>query len=106
MSVGANTPTAEVEFTLKEQWAIHQAFLDHIRAAEREDTDLPQPTIEITILEKIENGDFAFTAFEMDRLRSECDYHATSASAPEMDRVPARAVVEKIDRSYRANIDR
>lgn len=96
MSVGTSSaPAPEFEFTLKEQWAIHQAFLDYIEVATRDDTDLPQPTIEITILEKIEDGDFSFTAFELDRLRYECDHHATSEYAPDRDREPARSVVEK-----------
>lgn len=99
MSVGTNTaPASEFEFTLEEQWAIHRAFLDYVEVAVRGDTDLPQPTIEIVILEKIEADDFAFTAFELDRLRYEMDHYATSDYAPEIDREPARSVVEKIDR--------
>ena len=107
MSVGTNTaPTSEFELTLKEQWAIHQAFLDYVEVAVRDDTDLPQPTVEITILEKIEDGDFTFTAFELDRLRYECNHHATSDHAPKTDREPARSVVEKVDRRCRADIGR
>lgn len=107
MSVGTNTaPASEFEFTLEEQWAIHQAFLDYIEVAVRDDTDVPKPTLEITILEKIEDGDFTFTAFEMDRLRYECDFHATSEYAPDIDREPARSVVEKIDRRCRTNLGR
>jgi hypothetical protein len=92
------TPVSEFEFTLEEQWAMHQAFLDYVEVAEREDTPLPEPSVEITILEKIESDDFAFTTFELDRLRYECDHHASSEYAPELDREPARSVVRKIDR--------
>lgn len=107
MSVGTNSaPASEFEFTLKEQWAMHQAFLDYIEVATRDDTDLPEPTIEIAILEKIEDGDFSFTAFEVDRLRYECDHHATSEHALDRDRAPARSVVEKIDSRCRASIGR
>lgn len=107
MSVGTNTtPTTEFEFTLEEQWAIHQAFLDYVEIAVRDDTDLPQPTVAIRILEKIEEGEFAFTPFEIDRLRYECDHHATSAYAPDVDREPARSVVRKIDRTCPAAVGR
>jgi hypothetical protein len=107
MSVDTNTaPVTEFEFTLEEQWAIHQAFLDYVTVALRDDTDLPQPSVEITVLEKIEDGDFAFTAFELERLRYECDLHATSEYAPEIDREPARTVVDKIDRRCQASLGR
>lgn len=107
MSTGADTaPDSEVEFTLEEQWAIHQAFLNYVEMAVQDDTDLSQPAVEIAILEKIEDGDFAFTEFELDRLRYECAHHATSESAPEIDRESARSVVEKIDRRCSADIGR
>lgn len=102
----SSAPTSEFEFTLKEQWAIHQAFLDHIEIATGDDTDLPPPTVEITILEKIEDGDFSFTAFEVDRLRYECDHHASSEYALDRDREPARSVVDKIDSRCQASIGR
>lgn len=100
----SSAPASEFEFTLKEQWAISQAFLDYIEVATRDDTDLPQPIVEITILEKIEDGDFSFTTFEVDRLRYECAHHATSEHAPERDREPARSVVEKIDSRCQASV--
>lgn len=103
MPLETNTaPTTEFEFTLEEQWAIYQAFFDHIEVAIRDETELPKPVIELAILEKIENGEFAFTSFELDRLRYECDFHAESAYTPEIDREPARSVVEKIDSRCRA----
>lgn len=107
MSVDTNTaPTFVFTFTLEEQWAIHQAFLDYVEVAVRDDTDLPQPTVEITILEKIEDGDFTFTSFELDRIRYECDHHMRSVYAPDVDREPANSVVEKIDRRYQAELGR
>lgn len=107
MSVGTNTaPASEFEFTIEEQWAIHQAFLDYVEVAVRDDTDLPQPSVEITILEKIEDHDFAFTPFEQERLRYECDYYAKHEHAPDIDRKPARSVVTKIDRRCRSGLGR
>ncbi|MFC6963115.1 DUF7853 family protein [Halocatena marina] len=90
-------PVTEFEFTREEQWAMHQAFLDYIHVAVRDDTDLPLPSVELTIIEKIEDKKFAFTAFELDRIQYECDYHARSEFAPEIDRKPAQSVIEKID---------
>lgn len=107
MSVGTDpAPVSEFEFTLEEQWAIHQAFLDYVEVAVRDDTNRPLPTAELTILEKIEDGNLAFTAFERERLRHECNYHANSEYAPDLDRKPARSVVEKIDRRCRPDIGR
>lgn len=102
MSADTNpTPTAEFEFTLEEQWAIHQAFLDYIEVAVRDDTDLKDPTIEIKILEKVEAGEMCFTAFELDRIRYECEHHIASVESPDRDRDPGQAVIEKIDRRCR-----
>lgn len=91
------TPVIDLDLTLEEQWTVHQAFLDYVEIAVEDDTDLPRPTVELTILEKIEDGEFVFTVFELDRLRYECDHHATSEYAPERNREPARSVVQKID---------
>lgn len=99
MPVGSdNAPVTEFEFSLEEQWAIHQAVLDYVEASVREDTVLPDPAVEITLLEKVEAGTFAFTAFEIERLRFTCDTHAARESTPDRDREPARSVVRKIDR--------
>lgn len=102
MSIETNpTPTAEFEFTLEEQWAIHQAFLDYVEVAVRDDTNLKDPAVEITILGKIEAGDMSFTPFELDRIRYECEHHIESVESPERDREPAESVIEKIDRRCR-----
>jgi hypothetical protein len=107
MSIGTSSAlTSEFEFTLKEQWAIHQAFLDYVETATRDETDLPHPTVELTILEKIENGDISFSAFEVDRLRYECDHHRRSDYAPDRDREPAQSVVDKIDSRCRTSVSR
>lgn len=105
MPGGTNTaPTAELELTLDEQWTLHQAFLDYITAAAWDDTELSQPTVEIPLLERIEDG--IFTSFELNRLSYECNHHARSEYAPEIDRAPARSVIKKIDRQYRVDIGR
>lgn len=75
-----------------------------MEVAERDDTPPPEPSVEISILEKIEDGELAFTEFELDRLRSGCDHHAKSEYAPDIDRDPARSVVEKIERQCRTTL--
>lgn len=97
MTTTNTTPVTEIELTRTEQWAVHAAFRDYVAAAERDDTPLPEPSVEIPILEKVEAGEFAFTAFELDRLRHECEHHAESEYAPEIDREPARSVVDRIE---------
>lgn len=107
MPRGTNTaPIAELELTLEEQWILHQAFFDYITVAVWDDTGLPQPIVEISLLEKIEDGIFTFTSFELDRLRYECDHHARSEYAPEIDRAPAQSVIKKIDRLAPVDIGR
>lgn len=102
MSIETNhAPTTEFEFTLEEQWVIHQAFLDYVEVAVRDDTNLTDPAVEITILEKIEQGDIGFTPFELDRIRYECEHHMESVESPDRDRGPAQSVIEKIDRRCR-----
>lgn len=91
-------PETDLDLTLEEQWAVHQALTDYVEIATREEVDLPNPAVEIALLEKIEAGKFSFTAFELDRLRFECESHAQSEYAPPEDRDPARAVVNQIDR--------
>lgn len=106
MTPAANTaPATDLDLTQSEQWAVHQAFLDYVTVAVRDDTSLPKPSVELRILEKLEGDDHAFTAFELDRLRYECAHHANSDQAPARDRAPARAVVRKIDRLDRSLLD-
>lgn len=107
MPVGTNdAPVADFEFTLEEQWAMHQAVLDYVEISVREDTELPEPVVEITLVEKIEAGVFSFTVFELERLRFTCEHHATHESTPERDREPSRSVVRKIDHRCPAALGR
>lgn len=99
MNTAANDRSgARLALSLDEQWAVHQALLDYVEVAVQDHTDFPYPTVALTVIEKIEDGYFAFTPREFQRLRAECDRHARSEHAPERDRAPARAVVNKIDR--------
>lgn len=99
-------PATEFELSRDEQWVLHAAFLDYVKVATREDTELAQPTIELEILERLETGEFAFTVFEQDRIRYELTHHIDSEHAPDRDLDPARSVIEKIDRRCPAAIGR
>lgn len=107
MSIGTNpTPTSAFDFSLEEQWAVHAAILAYIERSAGDGSELAEHAVEVAILEKIEAGEFEFTAFELDRIRYECAYHADSEMAPLIDREPAMAVVEKIDRRCNADVGR
>lgn len=95
MSVEAN-PTIELNLTLAQQWVIHHALLEYVEIAA--DADLPEPTAEVRMLEKIEAGILAFTACELRRLRQVCERHADSEHTPTQDHEPARTVARKIGR--------
>ena len=90
-------PAVELELTHAQQWAVHVAVLDYAETALRADTDLPAPTIELRLLEQIEDGEFAFTSYELDRLRERLRQHAHGDGTAAFDREAALAVVAKID---------
>jgi hypothetical protein len=89
-------PDASLEFTPAEQWATHSAVLEYVECA-FEDDDGPGPVVELVVLEKIEAGDYRFTAFEYERLRAILADYAATADTPDIDRDPAREVVDRID---------
>lgn len=91
-------PATEIDLGFDEQWAVHGALTDYADVASRDDTDLPQPTVELALVEKIEDGEFTFTAYELDRLRYQCEFHAERVETGERDRTALRSVVERIDR--------
>lgn len=106
MPDGTNTaPDAALDFALDEQWALHSAVLDHVERA-LENDDLPSPAVELTILEKIEAGEFRFTAFECERLRAVLADYAARDDAPEVDREPTTAALEQIDRQCPTHVPR
>lgn len=56
MTAEINTsPVTEFEFTLEERWAIHQAIFDYMVAV-RADTDLPQLSVKLLLLERSRMG--------------------------------------------------
>jgi len=91
------TTDTPLEFTPAAQWAIHSAVLEYVERA-LEDDDRPGPVVELVVLEKIEAGDYRFTAFEYDRLRAILADYAATDETPAVDREPARAVVDRIER--------
>mgnify|MGYP006285908005 CR=1 FL=1 len=91
------TPTAELDLSLEEQWAVHVALLEYVEVAQQESERTPSH-IELGLLEKIEDGDSLFTAAELRRLREECNYYARSEHVSSRDRIPLHRVVQRIDR--------
>jgi len=89
-------PDAPLDVTPAEQWALHSAVLECVERA-LEDDDRPGPVVELAVLEKIEGDDYRFTAFEYDRLRAILADYAASDETPDVDREPARVVVDRID---------
>lgn len=87
-----------IELTHEEQWALHRALTDYAQVALREDTELPLPTVELALVEKIEDGEFTFTPFELSRLRYQAAFHAAREDEPPRDRDAWETTVEKIDR--------
>lgn len=106
MSDGTNTaPDSALEFSLAEQWALHGAVLDYVECA-LEDEAGPGPAVELAVLEKIETGEFRFTAFEYERLCVLLDEYAVSEDTPDVDREPAAAVVETLTRRCPSDVPR
>jgi hypothetical protein len=106
MSDGTNTaPESALEFSLAEQWALHSAVLDYLECALEEEVG-SAPAVELTILEKVESGEFRFTAFEYERLCVLLDDYATSDDTPDVDREPAAAVVERLARQCPSDVPR
>jgi hypothetical protein len=70
--VNHSTPTAELDLSLEEQWAVHVALLEYVEVAQQ-DSERTPPHIELGLLEKIEDGGSPFTAAELRRLREECN---------------------------------
>ncbi|WP_224337517.1 hypothetical protein [Haloprofundus halobius] len=96
-SITNDAPTVELELSLEEQWVLHHVLTDYIDVASGEDADLPKPVIEIALVEKLEAGTFAFTAFELEKLQFRCRFHARNDAAPDADRAVARALADRID---------
>jgi len=98
MSAESNAaPVVELDLSHAQQWAVHAAVLDYAESARRADTDLPAPTIELRLLEQVEDGEFAFSDYELDRLRERLCQYADSEGTAGFDREAALAVVAKID---------
>ncbi|WP_224270840.1 hypothetical protein [Haloprofundus salinisoli] len=99
-SITNDAPTVELELSLEEQWVVHHVLTEYIDVASGDDTELPKPVVEIALAEKVEAGTFAFTAFELEKLRFRCRFHARNDTAPDADRPVARALADRIDRVH------
>lgn len=77
-------PTPTIDLTLDQQWVIHHALLEYVAVASTDNADLPEPIVELTILEKIEAGTLSFTACELQRLRHERSIGSHSSKIPDL----------------------
>jgi hypothetical protein len=98
MSMPAPTPTATPEFTLEEEWAVHQALLDHLERTLDDDTSAT-PVLTIGLLDKLESDGSEFTHAELDHLDHRLGARLRRNALPERDRGPARSAREKVERS-------
>lgn len=104
MPVSDPSRSTVVELSRAEQWVVHHVLLETIGLADGElsepsDPDeLPQRNL--AVLEKLEAGQFEFTADELVFLRRACDRHArvTPATA---DRNLASSVADRIETATR-----
>ncbi|WP_117595501.1 MULTISPECIES: DUF7853 family protein [Haloprofundus] len=99
-SITNDAPTVELELSLEEQWVVHHVLTEYIDVASDESAELPKPVVEIALVEKIEAGTFAFTAFELEKLRFRCRFHARNDAAPAADRPVAQALADRIDHEH------
>lgn len=98
-----------VELSRAEQWVVHHVLLESLGLADgercrpTEADDLPQPSL--AILEKLEDGTFAFTSEELGFLQRACSDHARSTGAT-ADRNLASSVADRIDSLNRERVPR
>jgi hypothetical protein len=98
MSMPEPTPTATLEFTLEEEWAVHQALLDHLERTLDDDT-AATPVLTLGLLEKVESGAREFTHAELDHLEHRLGARIRRNALPDRDRGPAESVHEKVSQT-------
>jgi len=100
MPVSDPTGTTVVELSRAEQWVVHHLLLESLGLADGErcrqgDAEEPaEPSL--VILQKLEEGTFAFTGEELSFLRRACSDHARTTRAT-ADRNLASSVADRID---------
>lgn len=100
MPVSDPTGTTVVELSRAEQWVVHHVLLDSIGLADgqrehgAEDDELPESCL--AMIEKLEEGSFAFTGEELSFLRRACQDHARATRAT-ADRNLASSVADRIE---------
>lgn len=87
----------------EERWIVHSVLLDYVELAGAAGAEAPDLACELAVLEAIEDGDSAFTAGELDRVRSELAAYARALDSPERDRATAEALVERLTSGWPAS---
>ena len=100
MPVSDPTGTTVVELSRAEQWVVHHVLLESLGLADGEqcrqgDAEDPvEPSL--GIIQKLEEGTFAFTGEELSYLLRACSDHARTTRAT-ADRNLASSVADRID---------
>jgi len=104
MPVSNPTGPTVVELSRAEQWVVHHVLLESLGLADGErdrQGDVEEPIgPSLGILQKLEEGAFAFTGEELSFLRRACADHARTTRAT-ADRNLASSVAERIDSANR-----
>lgn len=101
MSIHEHTPTTTLEFTLEEEWAIHQALHDHLERTLDDDT-AATPVLTIGLLEKVESDASEYTHAELDHLEHRLGARIRRNALPDRDRGPAESAHAKVERTCHA----
>ena len=101
MPVSDPTGTTVVELSRAEQWVVHHVLLESLGLADGErcrqgDAEEEPAEPSLGILQKLEEGTFAFTGEELSFLRRACSDHARTTRAT-ADRNLASSVADRID---------
>ncbi len=81
----------------EERWVVHHVLLNYVELASAAGTEQRRLSCELGMLEALEEGDSAFTATELERLRHELAAYSRALDSPERDRTVAKAIIERLD---------
>lgn len=101
MTTANESGAVSIDFTWAEEWLVHHVVLDTMGLAAKEPTpraDDP-PWRVVRILEAIEEGQYAFTLFELDFIRDACRAYANNLEGHTDDHEQAEAIIDQVSRA-------
>lgn len=81
----------------EEAWVVHHVVLDYVQWSDRVLSSLPEWAAQSLL--KIEAGEYAFEADELEHIRQLCRSHARTDGLPEPERDTTRRVLDRIHNS-------